>query len=540
MKPLAARLTERRLIQRGDLTLAYFARDGVLDRPVFVKVLSPALAADREIRARFEREARAVARLDHPNLVRIFEFGEDPAEGPYMLLEWLDSATLGQRIGEGQRWSGDAWIELATQLLRGLAALHGVGILHRDLKPDNILIRRSAADSSQRHGIYKITDFSLAALRDAPKLTHHEAIVGTPAYMSPEQAGGGQPAERSDLFALGVVLWEAATGHNPFTGATMLETLQHVRERDVPADAAISALPPAGQGLLTSLLEKNPARRPESARAALAALGVTRADEVNPRRARPTRRRNALHLSAAVLVIAIWIVLMFVWPWDKTTPHEEAASPADTAAKHAESVVMDTSAADSVILSHVSLAAPRSDASRQIIPPPAGNTVREPVIELRAAPPPDSVDLFLHTEPWAHVFLDGMQLGTTPLGAPLRVPGGAQRLVLRNPAFPPVQVDMDLRAAIVHEEIQLADYAALLRVSVQPWGELYLDGEHIGTTPLARPLFVSPGRHVVRISHPQLTAVQEEFAAAPGETLAVNADLHRTQLAVRQETPPAP
>ncbi|MFZ5433875.1 MAG: serine/threonine-protein kinase, partial [Calditrichota bacterium] len=250
MKPLAQRLTERELIRRGDLTLAYRARDSVLDRPVFVKALNPALAADEEIRARFEREAKAVARLDHPNLVRIYEYGDDPQDGLYMLLEWLEGANLSARIAAGERWSGDKWHELAVQLLRGLAALHGVDIVHRDLKPDNILVRTDVRDSSRRLGIYKITDFSLAALRDAPKLTHHEAIVGTPAYMSPEQAAGGLPDERSDLFSLGVVLWEAATGKNPFIAPTMLETLQNIREREVACDEqALSGIPDSGRKL---------------------------------------------------------------------------------------------------------------------------------------------------------------------------------------------------------------------------------------------------------------------------------------------------
>lgn len=542
MKPLSARLTDRQLIQRGDLTLAYRARDSVLDRPVFVKVLSPALAADAEIRARFEREAKAVARLDHPNLVRIFEFGEDAQEGPYMLLEWLESATLGQQIADGQRWTGDIWIELATQLLRGLAALHGVGILHRDLKPDNILIRRSAADSSQRHSIYKITDFSLAALRDAPKLTHHEAIVGTPAYMSPEQAAGGQPGERSDLFALGVVLWEAATGKNPFSGTTMLETLQNVRERELPADAAIAALPEAGNKLLLSLLSKHPPRRPDSARTALTALGVTRLDDPTARYAAPNRRRNLLHLSAAAAVIVVWVILVFGWPWaDESPPREQTRSVADSSAPQGGIAAHEPDASDSAAAPMQVSVSPASDE------PPldlhsSARLPQEPVTELRAvsAPPPDSVDLFLDSEPWAHVFQNGIQLGTTPLAAPLRVPGGEQTFILRNPAFPPVQIDLDLRSAAAHEDIRLADFTALLRVAVQPWGELYLDGEHVGTTPLARPLFVSPGRHIVRISHPQLAAVQEEFLTAAGETLTVNADLLRAQLAIRQEPQGAP
>src|SRR5512142_3553390 len=119
VKSLSQRLTDRELIQRGDLTLAFRARDTVLDRPVFVKCLNPALARDEEIRARFEREAKAVARLDHPNLVRIYEYGEDPDEGLYMILEWIDGETLAQQIAGGKRFTGDDFVTLARELLSG-------------------------------------------------------------------------------------------------------------------------------------------------------------------------------------------------------------------------------------------------------------------------------------------------------------------------------------------------------------------------------------------------------------------------------------
>ncbi len=531
MKPLAQRLTERELIRRGDLTLAYRARDSVLDRPVFVKALNPALAADEEIRARFEREAKAVARLDHPNLVRIYEYGDDPQDGLYMLLEWLEGANLSARIAAGERWSGDKWHELAVQLLRGLAALHGVDIVHRDLKPDNILVRTDVRDSSRRLGIYKITDFSLAALRDAPKLTHHEAIVGTPAYMSPEQAAGGLPDERSDLFSLGVVLWEAATGKNPFIAPTMLETLQNIREREVACDEqALSGIPDSGRKLLCGLLHKDANQRSQSARDALRSLGE-KVSDIRPPHTRNTRARTLKHVGAAVVVLIVWAYLVFWWPFGKK---EETTATQPIAKDTTSQVATDTTAVTepSVTQAEDSSAHQPSAATTPVQP----NT--QSTAEFRAPAEsqlPDSVSLWLTTEPWAHVFLNGAQLGTTPLAAPLKVPVGDLELILRNPAFPPVQVAFYVTDSLSRENVHLADYAALLRVSVLPWGDLYVDGEHAGTTPLGQPLFVSPGRHSVRVSHPQLTAVEQEFQTAAGETLDVNVDLTKSLLVVKRE-----
>jgi len=528
MKPLAERLAGRELISRGDLTLAFRARDSVLDRLVFVKCLNPALAADTEIRARFEREAKAVARLDHPNLVRIYEYGEDPAEGLYMLLEWLEGETLTQRIAKGERFSGEGFHSLALQLLRGLNALHGVGILHRDLKPDNILAR---AD-----GTFKITDFSLAALRDAPKLTHHEAIVGTPAYMSPEQAAGGSPDQRSDLFSLGAVLWEAATGQNPFVTGTVLETLRNIRERNPDFyHPAIQALPEEARDLLQHLLAKNAEQRPSSARAALTFLGefVT-----EPKPKRRLTKRDALHVAAALVVLAIWAVLVLWQPWKKTANPAAASHSSQSLATLLSSAPQDSTTPEPV---HIMPGTPPQETDLRLTTLPKTSVPAEKSYELRApstfsdsGAALDTVELTLTVEPWAHVFFNGVQLGTTPLLSPLRLPSGKRELQLRNPAFPPITVPLDLANAVEHKSLRLADYAALLRVTVEPWGEIYVDGEHTGTAPLAQPLWVSPGRHALRITHPQLPPLLQDITAAAGDTLTVEINLKTAHALVKE------
>jgi eukaryotic-like serine/threonine-protein kinase len=516
MKPLSERLTDRELISRGDLTLAYRARDAVLDRPVFVKILNPALAADPEIRARFEREAKAVARLDHPHLVRIYDYGEDPAEGLFMLLEWLEGRTLTVEMAQEKRCTGEQFIELASQLLRGLAALHSVGILHRDLKPDNILVKSD--------GTYKITDFSLAALRDAPKLTHHEAIVGTPAYMSPEQAAGGAPDERSDLFALGVVLWEAVTDKNPFLAGSLIETLKNVRERELDFnDKNISALPEVARDLLKKLLTKECALRPASANAALQILGEK--SELPTPKAR-FKRRNVTHLSVALAILAVYAVIMLLHPWKEEKPRPSQASmmtsPSET-----------TSTQQQPASSEPEFRAPPPEPTSSDLTETENTTdkllasAKKPPVasEKNATAVLDSSRLFLTTEPWAYIYDGALQIGTTPLAAPLILPRGQHTLILRNPAFPPIPITLDLTASDVRQSIILSEHVAMLRVNVAPWGELYVDGEHQGTTPLTKPLYVAAGRHTLRISHPQLAAVQRDVNAAAGETLAIDVDL---------------
>jgi hypothetical protein len=458
-------------------------------------------------------------------------------------------------------------------------------------------------------GQYKITDFSLAALRDAPRLTHHEAIVGTPAYMSPEQAAGGQPAEASDLFSLGVVLYEAATGENPFAGKTMMETLHNIRDLEPSfKHPAIVSLPEKARELLYKLLQKDPSQRPASANEARALLGerlpvpeqpaaragsglyrylilvlifvavwllrkqfpavsrgfdyvllplvviglffARRPRNIKPEQLRPrNRKRDLKFLAAGLVVVAFWVAMMLWYPWKgndgsgamrdvEKAPLTAPALPETTATipqENPKSEIRNPKVAPDTSEPEIRAAPgkPKDDIGKakdegEKLP------ASEPVLTAATSAIPDSVDLLLTTEPWAQVFLNGVQLGTTPLTSALRVPSGSQTLVLRNPAFPPVQVTVNLREPKVRQEIRLADHAALVRVNVEPWGELYLDGEHIGTTPLARPLFVSPGHHTVRISHPKLAPVQQEFQIAAGETLVVNVDLTRGASSVKK------
>ncbi len=520
MKPLSERLTNRDLLQRGDLTLCYRARDAVLERAVFVKVLNPALAQDAEIRARFEREAKAVARLDHPNLVRIYEYGEDPQEGMYMLLEWIEGSTLARQIAEGKRFAGDEFVQLAKELLSGLAALHSVGILHRDLKPENILV--------SARGTYKITDFSLAALRDQPRLTHHEAIVGTPAYMAPEQASGASPTEQSDLFAVGVILYEAATGGNPLIGETMLDTLRRIRESDISfAPAAIANLPSAGRALLESLLKKDADERPASADAALAQLSGERVhSDLMPTRSRGRTIRFAL-LAAAVLLIGVKLILDA-----GKTPEENSKLKIQNLNQ------MPPTGSDSIVPApaHEQIpefrnpSAPDTHRTAEVAKPKMDNEkpaeVKTNGVVDSTAVLPDSVDLLLATEPWAHVYFHNQQLGTTPLASSLRLPSGAQTLTLRNPAFPAVELPVSL-SKNMQLNIRLNDFVTTVRARVEPWGELYVDGEHVGTTPLPQPLYITPGQHDLRVTHPKLASVQRNVSTTAGQILDLEVDLNK-------------
>ena len=246
----------------------YRARDERLDRDVAIKVLPEAVAQDEERLSRFEREAKAVAKLDHPNILAIHELGQHEGR-PYMVTEVLDGETLRERLeGGGVGWRKAA--ESGAAIAEGLAAAHGAGIIHRDLKPGNIFLTSD--------GRVKILDFGLARDVEAAsadethsptvsRYTDPGAVMGTAGYMSPEQVRGEPADQRSDIFSLGCVLYEMANGRRAFARETAAETMTAIlREEPDQTAASETSAGPELHRIIARCLEKNPEERFQSAR----------------------------------------------------------------------------------------------------------------------------------------------------------------------------------------------------------------------------------------------------------------------------------
>jgi dienelactone hydrolase len=236
----------------------YRARDSRLGRTVAIKLLRPALVADPERTRRFVQEARAVSALNHPNIVTIHEIGEDPARGTWIAMECLDGESLRQRLERGRLAVPEA-LRVGVEIARGLAAAHAAGIVHRDVKPANVMITRSAIVKVLDFGLAKLvgpdgaaTD-SLAPTLSSPAATRLGVILGTPAYMSPEQAEGRPVDARSDVFSFGALLYEMLTGKRPFEGASELSLLSAILREAPPK---VRSLAPEVDPRLEALVER--------------------------------------------------------------------------------------------------------------------------------------------------------------------------------------------------------------------------------------------------------------------------------------------
>jgi serine/threonine-protein kinase len=220
-------------IGRGGMSTVYRAFDVVLQREVAVKLMHSDIAADKEQLERFRREARSVAQLSHPHIVTVIDAGEDDAGGeggPYIVFEHVEGETLKQRIQRCGRLAIPEAVAYAIEIARALGAAHDRGIVHRDVKPQNVLVDHA--------GSGKVTDFGIARTVDQKSLTAAGRVLGTTDYVSPEQAIGEDVTGQSDIYSLGIVLFEMLTGDVPFHGETpVIVAMKHVREE--PPDVQI-------------------------------------------------------------------------------------------------------------------------------------------------------------------------------------------------------------------------------------------------------------------------------------------------------------
>ena len=257
----------RRNLGRGGMGVVFLARDLDLDDDVAIKVLQPSFDGnEQELLSRFKREIQLNRKIKHPNVARIHDFGMS-GEYPYITMEYIPGKDLKTIIIERKRIPEDETVTILRQLARGSHAAHELGIIHRDLKPQNVMVEES--------GAVAILDFGLARGRTNQGLTADSIVLGTPHYIAPEQAMGGDADARSDIYSVGIMAFEMLTGELPFVGETPIATaLKQVTE---PLPGTLSALPDISVGLKTivlRMLEKNPENRFGSAASLEAELGL--------------------------------------------------------------------------------------------------------------------------------------------------------------------------------------------------------------------------------------------------------------------------
>ncbi|MEV5316622.1 protein kinase [Streptomyces sp. NPDC052687] len=253
----------RDLLGQGGMASVHLAYDSVLDRQVAIKTLHTELGREQAFRERFRREAQAVAKLTHTNIVSVFDTGEDDVDGmttPYIVMEYVEGRPLGSVLEEDIRQFGampaDKALKVTADVLAALEISHEMGLVHRDIKPGNVMVTK--------RNVVKVMDFGIARAMQSgvTSMTQTGMVVGTPQYLSPEQALGRGVDARSDLYSVGIMLFQLVTGRLPFDADSPLAiAYAHVQEEPVAASSINRSLPPAVDALIARALKKNPNER---------------------------------------------------------------------------------------------------------------------------------------------------------------------------------------------------------------------------------------------------------------------------------------
>lgn len=279
-------------IASGGTSTVYRGLDTRLDRPVAVKVMDSRYAGDEQFLTRFQREARTVARLKDPGLVAVYDQGSD-GRHPFLVMELIEGGTLRELLGERGPMPPYAVAAVLRPVLGGLAAAHRAGLVHRDVKPENVLISDD--------GEVKIADFGLVRAVAAAGITSTSVILGTAAYLSPEQVRDGDASPRSDVYSAGILAYELLAGHTPFTGDSALSIAYQRLDTDVPApSASIGGVPVQFDEFVERATARDPADRYADATEMGADLDAIADELALPDFRVPAPRNSAQHRSAAL------------------------------------------------------------------------------------------------------------------------------------------------------------------------------------------------------------------------------------------------
>jgi eukaryotic-like serine/threonine-protein kinase len=360
-----------RVIGRGGMGVVYLARDEKLERDVALKVLPVDALGDERRRRRFLREARIAAKVVDPFIATVFDAGEE-GERVFLAMEYVEGRTLRAELRERGKLAIVDAVRIASDIARALVTAHEAGVIHRDVKPDNVMLATDGGVKVLDFGVAKAHDDERPATAEESSLaTRAGTLVGTPAYMSPEQAKGTIVDARSDLFSLGVVLYELVVGSRPFDGKTPLDVLIAIdRDEPAPLSRARSEAPRWLDVLVRRCLAKDPAQRPANVREVLDALeaGAT------ARRPAPSKILTAVAGLSAITAAVVWMASARVEPHG-TRPATPIAS---IVASAAASVVASSSASSgpSIALpSDPSIAATRAASAAPHAFPPKSKVV---------------------------------------------------------------------------------------------------------------------------------------------------------------------
>jgi serine/threonine-protein kinase len=487
----------------------YKARDLVLDEIVAIKVLRPEYALDPKMAERFKTEIKLARKVRHKNVCSIHDYGE--YEGfLYISMEFIEGVDLKRILKEKGTPPFDESYKLAIQVAQGLQAVHDAGIIHRDLKASNIM--------SDKAGVVRLMDFGVAKQYGAGgTITSTGQVVGTPEYMSPEQAQGHKLDFRSDVYALGVLIYELFTGQVPFRGDTPISTiLKHIHEPPPIYGPPSSKIPAPLIPILRKALAKKPNERQSTVRDVVGELKRASRERHYPQ-SMPTALEEGTTLLATtpasipaaqpaksrglprvwfLAVAAIAVAIGAVWIYQILTPSKELGEAETTDSSDPFSTTVPREPGEP------SEEAPRGGEAASVAAPPTTETEAAPTTSVASS------TVAATTSPTTSI----QATRSTTSTVPTTTTSVASTSVSTTSAVAPTTT------VVVGK--------GWLQVAVIPWGEVRVDGELIGTTPFDR-VNLDAGLHTVRVRHPDYEIIEKTVNVQPDETVKLVVNLRQ-------------
>ncbi len=569
-----------KLLYQGQHTLVYRAAQLSLDRAVVVKLLKDHIARQPEWTARFRREAKVCAHLKHAHIVDVYALGEK--EGyQYIVNEFIDGPSVKELLKNCGPLPLPVALSITDHILQALQFAHRRGIIHRDVKPANILINTQ--------GYAKLADFGLAQIGEEPTVTQQGSIVGTPAYMAPEQITGQPLQGQADLFALGAVLYEMLSGRQAFGGENYSACIYKViNEEPPPLRDFLPDLPGTWIEYVGKFLQKSPQDRWESAQAAREALltlaaregielgprvivemctgqFVERAaplgetapdDEALPGRSEPARsavpaaRRKWVGYLGGIAG-AVLATLLFLWFYqaadsrlsqkqgmatpgisvDEKVLPDSAAVAASAPGESSDSIPPENPPRARPIRQKAGKLPQQVEQEDSLLPEATNLGAREAAELPPVSPPPETSTrayLQLRVEPWAEVQIDGQPLDSHLVQRTLELAPGRRTVTLLHPSFSPRVFQLNLRAGEEHRlEWSFLATVGYLWVEARPWAEIYINNKLRDSTPLEHPIVLPAGRYFLELKHPLLMPHRQYIRIQARDTLRIQTVLKK-------------
>jgi serine/threonine protein kinase len=509
-------------ISESGTTTVYKAHQNVLERTVLLKVLHKHLLRDQNLVSRFSREAKACAILQCENIAQVYDLTEIDG-APAIVMEYVEGRSLEEILLEGMH-SLDLTMRVAASVLKALAYAHGKGVVHRDIKPGNILVSST--------GVIKVTDFGLAAVTNAPTLTLDGSLIGTPAYMSPEQARGETVDGRTDLFSLGITLIETLTGKQILAGKSYAECIGKIQNFNLQSiDRFVDGLTPSMREFMKGLLAPNRENRFPSSEEALRFLesfseGEKTSTSVGPDLSRKRRRKFAIAASGFILILGSITTIIVVSKTSKNI-RIEAGSPFDSSASAmVKGVPLNNDRLSDFSTSNrgnMRTIPDQSQVSRAV-------SATGKSKDARKAATKDSGYVSITCNPWAEVDIDSEYVGRTPIAGSILVPAGKHTLTFSNPIFEPIVKQVEVWPKTLSTvQADFMERAGYVFLTVSPWGDVYIDDQKRDTTPLSKPIIVSAGLRKLRIHNPSFHDIVENLKVVAGDTLRLSFSFQKNE-----------